>query len=116
MLLNSIIGGVLLSTTTPTFAQDGIDTALVSTILVERMQLLPGERVLLVAVPGRSDALISALRSRFAAARVVDLGVLVPTGAPDASWVTDFTLEHRTIARRWRATSARSISPSCCPV
>jgi hypothetical protein len=91
MLLNSIIGGVLLSTTTPTFAQDGIDTALVATILVERMQLLPGERVLLVAVPGRSDALIAAMRSRFAAARVVDLGVLVPTGAPDGSWVTDFT-------------------------
>jgi hypothetical protein len=38
MLLNSSIGGVVLSTTTPTFAQDGIDTALVATILVERMQ------------------------------------------------------------------------------
>jgi hypothetical protein len=89
--MTSIIGSALLSATTPVFAQDGVDTGLLATILVERMQLQPGERVLLVAIPGRSDALISALRSRFAAARVIDLGVLVATGAPDASWVTEFT-------------------------
>lgn len=77
------------ATTLP--AQDGIDTALVANILVQRMQLQPNERVLLVAIPGRSDALVTALRQRFATARVVDLGVLAPLGEPAAAWVTDFT-------------------------
>lgn len=89
--MSAIIGSALLGATTPVLAQDGIDTALVANILVERMQLQPGERMLLVAIPGRSDALVTALRHRFTTARVVDLGVLAPIGEPDASWVTDFT-------------------------
>lgn len=72
-------------------AQQGVDTALVATSLVTRMRLQPGERVLLVAVKGRSDALIPALRSRIAAARATDLGVLAAVGEPDAAWLTEFT-------------------------
>jgi hypothetical protein len=72
-------------------AQQGVDTALVATVLVSRMQLQPGERVLLVAIPGRSDHLIPAMRRRIAAARAVDLGVLSALGEPDATWQTDFT-------------------------
>jgi hypothetical protein len=87
----SLLGLLLVAGGTEAGAQDGIDTALVANILVERMQLQPGERVLLVAVPGRSNALIAALRRRFAAARVVDLGVLSAVGEPDATWTTDFT-------------------------
>jgi hypothetical protein len=63
----------------------------VATTLVERMQLERGERVLLAATPGRSDALISALRRRMRDAGVIDLGVIPGTGEPDASWTTDFT-------------------------
>lgn len=72
-------------------AQGVRDTAQVATLLVTRMQLQPGERVLIVAIPGESDALIPALRRRIAAAGATDLGVLSATGEPDASWSTDFT-------------------------
>lgn len=72
-------------------AQQGVDTAVVATALVSRMRLQPGERVLLVAVPGRSDALIPALRQRIVATGATDLGVLAAAGEPDPSWTTEFT-------------------------
>jgi hypothetical protein len=72
-------------------AQSGIDTALVATSVVSRMQLQPGERVIQVAVRGRSDELIPALRRRIAAAHAIDLGVLASTGEADPTWSTDFT-------------------------
>jgi hypothetical protein len=72
-------------------AQAVQDTAQIATLLVSRMQLQPGERVLIVAIPGRSDALLPALRRRIGAAGAIDLGVLAALGEPGASWVTDFT-------------------------
>jgi hypothetical protein len=72
-------------------AQAVQDTAQIATLLVSRMQLQPGERVLFVAIPGRSDALLPALRRRIAAAGATDLGVLAALGEPGASWITDFT-------------------------
>ena len=72
-------------------AQTGIDIELVDASLVSRMQLQPGERVLLVGVRGRSDELIPALRRRLTAAGATDLGVLAAIGDADPSWSTDFT-------------------------
>ncbi len=72
-------------------AQPGVDTALVATSLVSRMRLQPNERVLLVAVQGRSDELIPALRRRIIAAGATDLGVLAAVGESDPSWGSDFT-------------------------
>jgi len=71
-------------------SQQGIDTALVANVLVSRMQVARGERVLLVAVRGRSDALLSAMRRRVVAAGAIDLGVLAAIGESDPSWVTEF--------------------------
>ena len=71
-------------------SQQGIDTALVANVLVSRMQLARGERVLLVAVRGRSDALLSALRRRVVAAGAIDLGVMAAIGESDPSWATEF--------------------------
>jgi len=71
--------------------QLNVDTAVVASSLVTRMRLQPRERVLLVAVRGRSDDLISALRQRIVAAGAVDLGVLAAFGETDPSWETDFT-------------------------
>lgn len=71
-------------------AQQGIDTAAVANAMVSRMRLQRGERVLLVAVRGRSDELIPALRQRIAAAGAIDLGVLASVGESDPSWSTDF--------------------------
>jgi hypothetical protein len=55
------------------------------------MQLQRGERVLLAALPGRSDALIPVLRRRIREAGATDLGVFAGIGEPDASWITEFT-------------------------
>jgi hypothetical protein len=67
------------------------DTEKVASLLVQRMQLQRGERVLLAALPGRSEALIPVLRRRIRDAGGIDLGVIAGIGEPDASWVTDFT-------------------------
>lgn len=63
----------------------------VASALVARMQLQRGERVLLAAIPGRSDALIPVLRRRIRDAGAIDLGVISGIGEPDASWTTEFT-------------------------
>jgi len=83
--------GVLAAVPGSIAAQQGVDTAAVATLMVSRMRLQPGERVLLVAIRGRSDALIPALRQRIVAAGAVDLGVLAAFGESDASWTTEFT-------------------------
>jgi hypothetical protein len=72
-------------------AQRGIDTSVVASVLVARMQLQPGERILLVAIPGRTDELVRAARQRIATARAVDLGVLSALGEGDLTWTTEFT-------------------------
>lgn len=78
-------------------AQTVADTAAVAGNLVARMQLQAGERVLLVAIPGRSDALIPALRQRISRAGATDLGVLAPIGQPPESWSTEFTRNAPTV-------------------
>lgn len=76
---------------TPTVSQQATDPDRLASDLVARMRLQPGERVLLVAVKGRADALIPALRQRIVAAGASDLGVLAAVGDPNATWLTDFT-------------------------
>lgn len=88
---NVALMSLIASTPTTLGAQQGLDTALIATSMVARMRLQPGERVLLVAVKGRSDALIPALRQRIVAAGASDLGVLAAVDDPDATWLTDFT-------------------------
>lgn len=79
----------LAAETTP--AQSLRDTEKVAALLVQRMQLQRGERVLLAAIPGRSDALIAVLRRKIRDAGALDLGVIPGTGEPDSSWSTEFT-------------------------
>jgi hypothetical protein len=83
-----ILLGLLAS---PALSQQPTDPERLASDLVARMQLQPGERVLIVAIPGRSDALLPLLRRRIVAAGATDLGVLAPTGEPPASWSSDFT-------------------------
>jgi hypothetical protein len=92
-------------------AQLTIDTALVATALVSRMQLQPGERVVLVAVKAVPHTVIPALRARIVAAGAVDLGVIPAVGEPDSSWVTDFTRG----APRDREGLVRHFPPSISP-
>jgi leucyl aminopeptidase (aminopeptidase T) len=70
--------------------------------LVSRMALVPGERVLLVGVPGQADALVPLLREAVRAAGGTDLGAVADRGAQPPAWSTDFTRElaNRTGASR----------------
>jgi len=59
--------------------------------LLDRLALQPDERVLLVGLPGRFDAIVPAFRAGVTAAGAIDLGAWSVAGdAPDA-WATDFT-------------------------
>lgn len=61
--------------------------------VVSRMALTPGERVLLVGMPGKADSLVPLLRAAIRGTGATDLGAVgVREGWPDA-WATDFTRE-----------------------
>lgn len=59
--------------------------------LVERMDLQPGERVLLVAQPGRFDSLVMLLRQRIESKQGKFLGAISIDSLQPASWQTKFT-------------------------
>lgn len=61
--------------------------------LLERLALQPGERVLLVAMPGPFDAMVSTFRAGVVAAGAVDLGAWSVVGDTPSAWVTDFTAQ-----------------------
>jgi hypothetical protein len=72
--------------------QDGIhDWRPVAQAVVARMALVPGERVLLVGLPGAADSLVTALRAALRGAGTTDLGAAPVRGEWPASWGTDFT-------------------------
>ncbi len=62
----------------------------IATKLVERMAISPGERVLLVAMPGYFSPLIPVLRRRVARAGGHDLGAIAVDGSHPAGWETPF--------------------------
>lgn len=61
--------------------------------IVNQLGLVPGERVLLVAVPGASDALVPVLRDAIRAAGGADLGAMAQQRPQPRAWSTDFTNE-----------------------
>lgn len=70
---------------------DQLDHGAIAAVLLERLDLQPDERVLLVTVPGHFDALTDPLRSGIRAAGAVDLGVWAEEGEAPAAWSTAFT-------------------------
>jgi hypothetical protein len=62
-----------------------------SGVLLDRLDLQAGERVLLVAAPGRFDPLVGLLRDGVARAGAVDLGAWAVESAAPQEWSTDFT-------------------------
>lgn len=61
--------------------------------LVERMAVSPGERVLLVAMPGDFSPLVPVLRRHVARAGGHDLGAIAVDGSHPAGWETPFGRE-----------------------
>jgi aminopeptidase len=62
----------------------------VATKLVERMAISPGERVLVVAMPGDFSPLVPVLRRQVARAGGHDLGAIAVDGSHPAGWETPF--------------------------
>jgi hypothetical protein len=67
-----------------------LDLPRIAGVLVERMTLQPGERVLLVGAAGRFDALVPLLRSAVERAGATDLGAMSGTGTPLGGSPTPF--------------------------
>ena len=65
----------------------------VATKLVERMAISPGERVLLLAMPGDFSPLVPVLRRHVARAGGHDLGAISVDGSHPAGWETPFGRE-----------------------
>jgi leucyl aminopeptidase (aminopeptidase T) len=80
------------------------DWSQVAPVLVRQMQLAPGERVLLLGMPGQSDPLVALLRERVRAAGGRDVGALAAQGATPEAWQTELT---RRTAGRSRAELAQ---------
>jgi len=70
---------------------DSTNWPAVAAKIVERMAVVRGERVLLVGVPGRADALVPALRAAVRAAGATDLGAVADRGTTPVEWATEFT-------------------------
>ena len=75
----------------------------VAELLVRRMALKRGERVLLVGQAGEADSLVPVLRAAIAKAGGVDLGAVALRGSWPDAWATDFT-------RRLAAVSAGELA------
>ena len=68
-----------------------LDMDAMSTMLMRRMNLEPGEKVLLVASPGKFDAMIPLIKEKVAAANGEYLGTIsVDTANWPQEWKTDF--------------------------
>lgn len=68
-----------------------IDFKALSTVIIERAQLQPGERVLLVARTGDFDSMVYHLADRITSAQAVYLGAIDVDGRSNLSWQTEFT-------------------------
>jgi hypothetical protein len=74
-----------------TSGPEALDHAALAEALSERLDLQPGERILLVGVPGRFDPLAEGLRAGARAAGAEDLGAYAVEGEPPEAWSTPFT-------------------------
>ncbi len=68
-----------------------LDFGRIAGVIVERMALERGERVLLVAARGRFDPLVAELGARMRRSGAEYLGAVSVDGDPPRSWRTDFT-------------------------
>jgi len=90
-----------------------------ASVLLGRLDLQPGERVLLVGVPGRFDALVPHLRRGIVAAGAEDLGAWSESGSSPEGWGTEFTAALGTagdaLIQRLRTVDASVMLPGATP-
>ncbi|MCH7562376.1 MAG: aminopeptidase [Gemmatimonadetes bacterium] len=86
----ALCAGVLVALPNTVAGQTRLPWEAVATKLVERMAISPGERVLLVAMPGDFSPLVPVLRRLVARAGGHDLGAIAVDGSHPAGWETPF--------------------------
>ena len=97
-----------------------LDFPRIADLLVERMSLQPGERVLLIAGRGRFEPLVPLLRERVAAAGAQDLGAISVTGEAPEAWTSEFTsgiaeLAGSAVRERFRGVDLAVMLPGATP-
>jgi len=92
-ILIAILAIVAAAQPGPGMGSEPLDWRRLSETLVDRMDLQPGERVLLMAAPGRFDPLVEQVREAVQAAGALDLGVLSVSATAPPEWETAFTRE-----------------------
>jgi hypothetical protein len=70
---------------------EALNFDLMANTLMERADIQPGEKVLLVGKPGRFDTLVPILRQKITEREGIDLGVISVSETQPASWTTDYT-------------------------
>ena len=92
LLLHACAGGSAAQSPAGSGAEaTAIDFQQVANVLLARLDLQPGERVLLVGLPGRFDPIVPLLRTGVEAAGAADLGAWAVEGELPDEWSTDFT-------------------------
>ncbi len=86
--------------TDPPVAQSALDWDAIADRLVTQIDPQPGERVLLVALPGRFAPLVPILRMKLGATGAVDLGAVATQSPQPAGWRTEFTASLRGRSQR----------------
>lgn len=97
-------------------SQEGMNVPAAADVMLQRLALQRGERVLIVGVPGRFEPLIAALRERVRRAGALDLGAIAATGEAPAAWETSFTrgakgLEHGALVVHFAQVDAAIMMP-----
>ncbi|MDH3710585.1 MAG: aminopeptidase, partial [Cyclobacteriaceae bacterium] len=77
--------------TNPVSVPHHLDFELIAQVLVERMDLQPGERVLMVGKPGDFNPLVEQLKKNIVKAGATYLGTLSVGGSAPESWRSEFT-------------------------
>jgi hypothetical protein len=97
-----------------------LDFSAIAEKLVERMQLQPGERVLLIAAPGEFDPLVDATQHAIEAAGGGYLGTIAVGGESPGVWRTDFTrraaeLNRQQLVNHFRGVDVGIMLPGATP-
>lgn len=92
-----LISGLIFSCSESSTTRNGddqfqLDFDKISSLLVERMSLEEGEKVLLVASPGRFDQLIPALSTQLKNSGAQYLGTISVSSVQPEEWDTEFTI------------------------
>lgn len=98
----------------------GLDWPAIAAKLVQRMDLQPGERVVLIGAAGRFEPLVAALRPLISGTGAVDLGAVAVSGDAPDDWESPFTAslsgaDHAALVDQFRTVDLAVMLPGPTP-